>query len=162
MRRRFSGDGEPVTLPRARALPESGPGEPVSMAVTVRPSLLDHVTHVNNAAYAALLEDGAFELFAALGSPVERMLELGGALRVRAIDVEYLSDAVAGDRLTVSSWALGGDAPGEHLRLAGAEPPRGARLLQAIARERDGCILLARSEWVWRERPAVLGGVPSA
>ncbi|MEW6267776.1 MAG: acyl-CoA thioesterase [Thermodesulfobacteriota bacterium] len=162
MRRRFSGDGPVTTLPRARALPDAAAGEAVAMTVTVRPSLLDHVTHVNNAAYAALLEDGAFELFAAQGITVERMLALGGALRMRALDLEYLDDAVAGDRLVVRSWPL---TDGEAARVEPRQPREGARprdtsLLQTIDRDGDGLILRARSEWTWRERPTVLGGVP--
>jgi acyl-CoA thioester hydrolase len=160
MQRAFSGDGPLPVLPRARSLIESGADEAVEMGVIVRPSLLDHVTHVNNAAYAAFLEDGAFELFAARGLGVERMLALGGALRIHRIDLEYLDDAVAGDALVVRSWLLP-DAAGARAEIGSAERPRGARLAQTIARENGERILRAASEWVWRVRPAVLGGVPS-
>jgi len=161
MRRGFSGD-ELVTLPRARAMPESAPGEPVTMALVVRPSLLDHVTHVNNAAYTAMLEDGAFELFAAHGWTVAAMLTRGGALRMRRVDLEYLDDAVAGDRLVVRSWLRADDEAGAAATLASDVPPRDASLLQTITREDGGRILRAASDWVWRRRPAVLGGVPPA
>jgi acyl-CoA thioester hydrolase len=170
MRRAFSGSEE-ITLPRARAIPEAGAGEPVVLPIVVRPSLLDHVTHVNNAAYAALLEDGAFELFAAAGWSVARMLEQGGALRIARIDIEYLDDAVAGDALLVKSWIVpaGADSadtetsPVTHA-LACDEPgtPRELRLLQTITRVDGSRILRAASDWVWRRRPAVLGGVPEA
>jgi acyl-CoA thioester hydrolase len=159
MRRAFSGDAHLVTLPRARRLPERGAGEGAALALTVRPSLLDHVAHVNNAAYAGLLEDAAFGLFAELGDPVDRMLARGGALRVRRIDIEYLDDAVAGDRLTVRSWMLAESESTPPLRAE--EPLRAARLLQAIEREGGGRILRAESDWIWRERPAVLGDVPA-
>lgn len=158
MRRGFSGE-ELVTLPRARALPEAGDGEPVAMPLVVRPSLLDHVTHVNNAAYAAMLEDGAFELFATLGWSAPHMLEHGGALRMRRLDLEYLDDAVAGDALVVRSWLVRGDA---NAGLGAGEIPDGVRLLQSIARMGGGRIMRAASEWVWRRRPTVLGGVPEA
>ena len=171
MRRAFSGT-EDVTLPRARAIAESGPGEPVVLPLVVRPSLLDHVTHVNNAAYAAMLEDGAFELFAAHGWPVARMLECGGALRMTRIDLEYLDAAVAGDDLLVRSWIVpGGDgacddgatAPPTALAIDDATgAPRGLRLLQTIGRADGSRILRSASDWVWRRRPAVLGGVPEA
>lgn len=165
MRRRFSGDGPVVTLPRARALPDAGPGDAVAMSLTVRPSLLDHVAHVNNAAYASLLEDGAFELFATHGATVERMLAHGGALRLRALDVEYLDDAGAGDELVVRSWRLprdgeAVDAPGALWPPGAGERPRDARLLQVVERTGDGPIVRAQSDWTWRERPGVLGGVP--
>jgi len=160
MRRVFSGD-DVVTLPRARALPEAAPGEPVTMALVVRPSLLDHVTHVNNAAYAAMLEDGAFALFATHGLTVARMLDLGGALRMRGIDLEYLDDAIADDRLVVRSWLVADDGTAA-ATLAADVAPGAARLLQTITREDGRRIMRAASRWVWRRRPAVLGGVPEA
>lgn len=176
MRRAFSGDGD-VTLPRARALPGSGPGDPVVLPLVVRPSLLDHVTHVNNAAYAAMLEDGAFALFAAAGWPVARMLEHGGALRMARVDLEYLDDAVAGDDLRIHSWIVTVDADTaapdsvSTSRPSDAAPalacgdrgtPQDVRLLQTIARADGGRILRAASDWVWRRRPSILGGVPEA
>ena len=168
MRQAFCGD-EDVTLPRARAIAEDGPGDPVVLPLVVRPSLLDHVTHVNNAAYTAMLEDGAFELFAAAGWPVARMLEQGGALRMARVDLEYLDDAVAGDALLVRSWIVPaeGEAPApvggsRALACDAAGAPRGLRLLQTIVRADGSRILRSASDWVWRRRPAVLGGVPEA
>ncbi|MFN8604134.1 MAG: thioesterase [Candidatus Binatia bacterium] len=173
MRRAFSGEAD-VTLPRARAIAESGAGEPVVLPLVVRPSLLDHVTHVNNAAYAAMLEDGAFELFAAHGWPVARMLDCGGALRMTRIDLEYLDDAVAGDELLVRGWIVSGDDDGVRVDDGGTTTPttlaiddatgapRGLRLLQTIARSDGSRILRSTSDWLWRRRPAVLGGVPEA
>jgi acyl-CoA thioester hydrolase len=169
MRRGFSGE-ELAMLPRARALPDEAPGTPVEMTLDVRPSLLDHVTHVNNAAYAAMLEDGAFALFAAHGLGVDEMLALGGALRVRRMDLEYLDDAVAGDALVVRSWLVDDAWPNADATAPAAAPaaiardadgvPRAARLMQTIARRDGGRIMRAASDWVWRRRPAVLGGVP--
>jgi len=170
MRRGFTGD-EDVTLPRARALPEEGDGEPVTMPLVVRPSLLDHVTHVNNAAYAAMLEDAAFALFAARGWGVARMLQAGGALRMRTLDLEYLDDAVAGDDLLVRSWLAPDDAAEGSPTADGVgtapwpgdgDVPAATRLQQSIARAAGGRIMRAASAWVWRRRPAVLGGVPDA
>jgi acyl-CoA thioester hydrolase len=161
MRRAFSGDGDVVTLPRARPLHDEAPGTPVETTVVVRPSLLDHVTHVNNAAYASMLEDGAFALFAAHGLGVPDMLARGGALGVRRIDLEYLDDALVDDRLVVQSWLVAGEAGGVP-SLAGAAPPGAVRVVQAIARAGGGRILRALSDWRWRERPAVLGGIPGA
>ena len=172
MRRAFSG-AEDVTLPRARAIAEVGTGDPVVLPLVVRPSLLDHVTHVNNAAYAAMLEDGAFELFARAGWPVARMLAEGGALRMTRVDLEYLDDAVAGDELLVRSWIAPADGtpPEADHRTPDAGPvlvcdadgtPAAVRLLQTIARADGGRIVRSTSDWAWRRRPAVLGGVPAA
>lgn len=160
MRRVFSGE-ETATLPRARPIGAPDAARPVEMALVVRASLLDHVTHVNNAAYGALLEDGAFELFAAHGWTIARMLEAGGALRLGRIDLEYLDDAVAGDELLVRSW-LGDGSDAGATALASDAPPGRASLVQTIVRADGGRIMRAASDWVWRRRPAVLGGVPEA
>ena len=118
-----------------------------------------------------MLEDGAFELFADLGWTAPRMLEHGGALRMRRIDLEYLDDAVAGDQLVERSWlvpddgsAAGGGSAGARppTGLGGGDVPVGTSLLQTIARSDGGRIMRAASDWVWRRRPAVLGGVPEA
>jgi len=158
VRAAFSGDSGTGPLPRAAALPDRGEGEAVALPLAARVSQLDHVTHVNNAAYAGFLEDGAFELFAARGLPLDRMLALGGALRPRSLDLEYLVDALAGDELDVASWVADGALDGS----ADAPPAttQPVRLLQTITR-RDGTRLVrAGSEWIWRRRPAILGGVP--
>ena len=159
MRRGFSGE-ELVTLPRARALPEAGAGEPVAMPLVVRPSLLDHVTHVNNAAYAAMLEDGAFELFATLGWSAPRMLEHGGALRMRRARPRV--PRRRGRRRRAGRAQLAACARTRTPGCGAGEVPDGVRLLQNIARTGGGRIMRAASDWVWRRRPAVLGGVPEA
>jgi len=150
------GDGERApTLPRLEHLPEAGPGEPVCVEVTVAPTHLDHIVHVNNAVYADYLENAAFVLFAARGWPLRRMLENGGALRIDALDVEYHSDGELDERLLISTWVED---------MAGAvspdAPPRAATLLQTITRPLGRAVLRARSVWAWREKPAVVGGVP--
>ena len=154
MRRALSETSAEATLPRADSLPAGGDGAAVDLSVSVQPSHLDHVTHVNNAVYASFLEDGAFALFAARGWPLERMLAAGGALRPRWLDAEYRLDALAGDSLIVQSWVAG------EWREVGSEPPPGASLVQAIYRADGRELLRARSDWVWRRRPAVVGGVP--
>jgi hypothetical protein len=124
-----------------------------------------------------MLEDGAFALFASGGWPVARMLEQGGALRMARVDLEYLDDAVAGDDLRIQSWpvAHGADAaaasprsargPSEDARALACDDrgaPHAVRLLQNIARADGSRILRAASDWVWRRRPTILGGVPEA
>jgi acyl-CoA thioester hydrolase len=158
MRRAFSGD-DLAALPRAGHLAASGQGPATELDLTVRPSQLDHMAHVNNAVYASFLEDGAFALFAARGWTLERMLDLGGALRIRRLDAEYLDDATAGDRLAVRSWLAE-----DHELACEPIPIRPTSLVQAIARDdasvRSGTIMRAASEWSWRRRPPVVGGVP--
>jgi acyl-CoA thioester hydrolase len=154
MQRAFADGTLPPTLPRPAPLPASAPGEPVTFDLAVQPSHLDHIVHVNNAAYAGFLEDGAFALFAARGWAVQRMLAAGGALRVGRLEAEYLSDAQAGERLRVSSWLGEGSMD--------TTPPSGVTLVQTITREDGRAVMRAHSHWVWRARPAVLGGVPSA
>ncbi len=148
-------NGAPVqTLERAAplAMPAS---DPIEFAVTVQPSHLDHVAHVNNAVYAAYLEDAALGCFAAHGWPLMRMLAAGGALRVTRLDVEYLKDALAEDTLTVRTWPIDTHA-------AGDVPPQHAQLLQTIVRADGTPVLHARTDWKWRRRPPVIGGVPNA
>jgi acyl-CoA thioester hydrolase len=167
LQRAFLGGHPGPPLPRPERLRLDGEGEPVALAVTVWPSHLDHVAHVNNAVYVSFLEDGAFATFATHGWSLSRMLAAGGALRIASLDVEYLSDAGAGDRLVVES-RLGAGEPGATigvppLAVPHAVPhavPRTATLQQAITRSGGPELLRARTRWVWRRRPAVVGGVP--
>ncbi len=143
-----------VTETLARAAPLTMPdSDAAEFAVCVQPSHLDHVAHVNNAVYAAYLEDAAFACFAARGWPLTRMLAAGGALRVTWLDVEYLKDALAQDTLTVRTWQTDADE-------SGGAPPQRAQVLQTIVRADGTPVLHARTDWQWRRRPAVIGGVP--
>jgi acyl-CoA thioester hydrolase len=143
-----------VTLGRAESLRAEAPPDAVTLGRTVLPSHLDHVTHVNNAVYASYLEDAAFGLFATRGWPLATMLAAGGALRVRWIDAEYLNDAFADEQLTVRSWCVEGHA------FQSDGPPATASLLQTITHADGRLLLRAASDWVWRRKPAVIGGVP--
>ena len=144
-------------LPRADPLPSESPAAAAELHLSVYPSHLDHVVHVNNGIYANYLEDGAFVLFAAIGWPLARMLGAGGALRVRRLDCEYLSDAQAGDQLCVRSW-MSDDA---FSAATDAAPPAAALLVQSITRGDGHQVLRARTDWVWRYKPVVVGGVPA-
>jgi acyl-CoA thioester hydrolase len=151
-------DGEALpTLARAEAMVAAAAPHAVAFELTVQPSHLDHVTHVNNAVYASYLEDGAFGLFAAHDWPFARMLAAGGALRIGWLDVEYLSDALAGDHLIVCSWFPEGTP-----QTAGADIPRAAHVLQTITRADGTPLMRAQSTWAWRSKPPVIGGVPAA
>ena len=157
LQRAFIGGDRAPMLPRGKPLPSEGPGTAVAFEVTVQPSHLDHVTHVNNAVYASYLEDGAFAWFATHGWPLARMLAAGGALRVDWLDFEYLSDAQDGDRLAVRSWLLNKT----ELDVGVDEAPGSAELAQIISRADGREIMRARSDWIWRRKPPVVGGVPT-
>ncbi len=116
----------------------------------VLPSHLDHMQHVNNAVWADFLEDAAFALFEKRGLGLGQMLEEGGALRMRRLDLEYLGDARLDQSLEVQTWLP--DQPGT--------PGRNPTLVQTIGRADGQRLLRAESQWCWRERPAVLGGIP--
>ncbi len=139
---------EPLTTPQADA---------AEFALTVQPSHLDHVAHVNNAVYVAYLEDAAFAFFAAQGWPLTRMLDAGGALRITWLDVEYLKDALVAEALAVKTWPLHPD-----WAAGGDEQPHNAQLLHTITRADGTPVLHARTDWKWRRRPAVIGAVPEA
>jgi acyl-CoA thioester hydrolase len=49
----FMGGAATEALPRAESLPAGAPGVPAEFTLTVQPSHLDHVGHVNNAVYAS-------------------------------------------------------------------------------------------------------------
>jgi len=149
LRRALGNGASPPMLPRPPALPLADGPPDVTHEITTQPSHLDHVAHVNNAVYANFLEDAAFALFAQHRWPLERMLQDGGALRLNVLDYEYLSDAVAGERLVIRNWLA--DA---------ATLPRTATVSQTIARADGSLVLRARSAWVWRRKPHVVGGVP--
>ena len=124
--------------------------EAASFAARVQPSHLDHMSHVNNAVWADFLEDAGLALFAERGFGIPEMLERGGALRIRALDVEYLDNAGIGEEIVVRTWLeepdwRAGEVP--NLRQV-IEGPDGRRLARA------------RTEWVWRNRPQTLGGIP--
>ncbi len=150
----LSGGVQLPSLPRDEVPP--APERPASeWKLTVHPSHLDHVVHVNNGIYANYLEDGAFVLFASADWPFVRMMIHGGALRITSLDCEYFADAQAGDDLTVRSWILEADS------FSSSVPPRRAKLQHSIVHANGRELVRACSEWTWRRRPPVLGGVPA-
>ena len=149
-----NGVARPV-LPRAQSIAADPPHDAVALALTVQPSHLDHVAHVNNAVYADFLEDGAYALFAAQGWPLPRMLAAGGALSLDALDAEYRSDAQFGDKLCVESWMAPGSAFDRH-----AAHPAAAAIVQRISRVDGSEVVRAASEWRWRDQSPILGAPP--
>lgn len=117
----------------------------------VRPSHLDHMEHVNNAAYADFLEDAALDWCGQQGWPLEKMLAHGGALRPVAIDVEYLEDIGLGETLEVETWG----------RLEDVEGPPSAGVFTQFVRRTGGAVAIrALSIYSWRTRASVLGRAP--
>ena len=156
LQRTFADGAALPALARAESLAGSPPPHPVAYELTVQPSHLDHVTHVNNAVYASYLEDGAFAFFAAHDWPLARMLAAGGALRVRRLDVEYLNDALAGDDLVVQSWLRDATT----LAVSHDNTLADACIVQTLTRTDGTLVVRAQSDWVWRHKPPVIGGVP--
>jgi acyl-CoA thioester hydrolase len=142
-------------LPSAERAPSplpAGAGEPVRWQEVVRPSHLDHLGHVNNAAYADLLEDAAFAWFEAQGWNLERMLAHEGALRPVSLDIEYLSDASRGESLEILTW---GDPPNVRDAL-----PHALSFVQTIRTLQGRIVARSQSGWFWRRRPSILGAPP--
>lgn len=126
-----------------------------SVPMTVRPSHLDHVQHVNNATYADVLDDAALAWSADVGWPLTRMLEHGGALRPVGLDIEYLDDASVGDELEIETW-------GTLEMPAGATVPSTANFAHVIRRHSGSVVVRAVMAYAWRWRAPILGRPPSA
>ncbi len=161
--------GRPVSVPEAMKIALFGTADAPTKAraprVTVPPvtaastrrlhiavSALDHMRHVNNAVWADLLEDAAFGLFSILGLGLDRMLEAGGALRIRSLDLEYLGEATVGDSIVIETW-LGAAAP----TIGGS-----ADLIQTARCEDGRPLIRAASTWHWTTASPTLGGPPRA
>ena len=106
--------------------------------------------HVNNAVWADFLEDAGLALFAERGLDIPAMLERKGALRIRSLDIEYLSNASLGDEFVVRSW----------FETSSWKPGEDPILRQAIETMEGRRLVRARSTWVWRRKPDTLGGIP--
>jgi len=68
---------------------------------------LDALEHVNNAIYVTYAEEAAALHFAGLGWPLTRMAASGLRLVTRRVHIQYLSPAVWGEVLTVSTHVRG-------------------------------------------------------
>jgi acyl-CoA thioesterase FadM len=96
---------------RARRPPE-WPDPPAAAFRTrrrVELSDLDSVAHVNNARYAAFLEQDLHDALAEHGWPIDPTSR-DGHLRLSAIDLEYLEAAVYGDLLDGLVWTTAASA----------------------------------------------------
>ncbi len=150
----LAGNAEPACFARIPSPPTHGDGDPHRMERDVLPSHLDHVGHVNNAEYANFLEDAALKWFEnRYGCSVRKMLEQGRALRPQVLDIEYFSEASAGETLEILTWP----DPAESL----ADGNNGAKGLIQCVLGKDGRIVArSRSVWIWRQRAPILGSPP--
>ncbi|MEI6046878.1 MAG: thioesterase family protein, partial [Chloroflexota bacterium] len=117
---------------------------PFTATAPVRFSDLDVQAHMNNAAYVELLDNAAWEAFAANGILPDSSIGYPIPLHY---DIEYLESARAGEMLEVRSWfePLSGQA-------------NGFELLQQVLRK--GTVLIrAHSRWKW-QTPLGLSEVP--
>ena len=101
----FTPDGAPQPMAREPLeLPEPA-AEPIAVERIVAADDVDALGHVNNARYFDYLDESVRE---ALGDQTRGRAEF----RARRIDLEYLVEALAGDRLRSSTWVVrdAGDA----------------------------------------------------
>jgi acyl-CoA thioester hydrolase len=93
--------------------------------VTVQPSDIDALGHVNNQTYLRWMQEVAIAHSAAQGWPMERYLSAGSAWVVRSHFVEYLRPAFAADDLRVATWVAEFDtrkSPRRYLFSRGTDP----------------------------------------
>lgn len=62
------------------------------------------IRHVNNLAYLKWMQSAAMAHSAAQGWPPDAYLQLGAGWVVRSHQIEYLSPALPGDEVVVSTW----------------------------------------------------------
>ena len=127
-------------LPRDPWAGNGVPRDAVAVPRTVEFRDLDGLAHVNNASYLDYVEESALAASAAAGWPLARLFTLGGRWCPRSHDIEYLAEAVYGDRLTCLTWATACD---------GAELERHTEVRRAAD---DAVLARARSRWAWVDR----------
>lgn len=71
---------------------------------TVRSYELDSFGHLNHAVFLNFFEQARFDALEACGFPIQRVLDLGWAIYVVRIEVDYLAQAFWDDALTVETW----------------------------------------------------------
>lgn len=109
--------------------------QPFITYLRVRHYEMDTLGHVNNAIYQHYLEQAAIEHSEALGFGLDRYQELGGAFVVRRLEIDYLSPAIAGDKLEIKTWA---------------EAMKGSRATRHYEiRKQDTLVVTAKAVWVW-------------
>jgi acyl-CoA thioester hydrolase len=74
--------------------------------LTVRSYELDSFGHVNHAVFLNYLEHGRFDALAQAGFPYASIVARGWGIYVVRIEVDYVAEALLGDRLLVRTWAV--------------------------------------------------------
>lgn len=111
--------------------------KPFTTLVTVKPSDIDVLGHVNNAVYQKYLEQAAMAHSVSLSFTLDRYQELGGVFVMRRIELEYLRPAIVGDTLAITTWIM---------------EFRGACAIRRYEIRKQGerdPILTAEALWVW-------------
>lgn len=122
--------------------------QPFNLLLTVQPSEIDILGHVNNAVYQKYLEQAAAAHSEQLGFTLDRYRQLGGVFVMRRIEMEYLRPAIEGDKLVVTTWII---------------EIRGACAIRRYEIRKQGerdLLLTAEALWVWVDgetmRPRVI------
>ncbi|MEX0744541.1 MAG: acyl-CoA thioesterase [Phycisphaeraceae bacterium] len=77
---------------------------PYVQVITVTDADCDRQGHVNNAVYPRWMDDAAYAHSCAVGYDWKRYQQLGAIFVVRRHEIDYLGEAVVGDRLVVATW----------------------------------------------------------
>lgn len=88
---------------------------------------IDPLGHVNNAVYLNYLEQAAIDHATALGFGMDHLAKLGGTFIARRHEIDYLTPAVAGDWLRVTTWPV---------ELSGARAVRNYEITRLVDEER--------------------------
>jgi acyl-CoA thioester hydrolase len=90
-----------------QAFPQAPP-PPSGVFSTIRRVIwrdIDSQQHVNNAVYLEYVEECGFQVLAAHGWPVQRMMKEGFVILVRKNQIHYRLPAFMGDELEITTWA---------------------------------------------------------
>lgn len=113
--------------------------QPFKTLLRVRHYEMDALGHVNNAVYQNYLEQVAIEHSEHLGFTFDVYRELGGVFVMRRVEIDYLSPAVAGDTLEVTTCV---------------KEMRGSRAFRSYEirkQDQERLLVIAESMWVWVE-----------
>lgn len=72
--------------------------------IAVDASCIDVMKHTNNKVYLQWMEEAALAHSGALGWPMERYFQVGGAFIARQHWIEYVRPTFEGDELTMYTW----------------------------------------------------------